>query len=789
MRQATAFRQAGSLEEAERVYRAILAVDELHRGARRGLGLLLLAAGRSREALPLLKEGLDAGPADTEALIGYSIALARTGEGSLARSVLAKARLDGDDSPDLADALDAVEKITAARAAADSEVHNASPSAEPPRAVLVSLIELFKAGRHAELESIASGLAAKYLGSAKVRHLLGASRLSRSLNAEAVDVLRQAVRLAPNDSEINNLLGVALFGLGRHDEARSCFEASLAADGGSYETLVNAAANATAAADAEGGLGLAARALEVRPAGVEAMFNLGNALLALGRSLEAVEAYRRAAALAPNVPDLHLNLGQALMGSGRYDEAAASVRQALALRPGYAPAHLNLGRALHELGDTRGAQHHFRAASDLDPALVEAHSAYLFALSHDPSISPQDAFREHVRIGDLMEAPHRAAWRTHDNDRDPERALRIGFVSGDLREHPVANLIEPIWRAMGTTFNRLCVYANGTWRDAVETRLKALAHEWLHVERMSDDELAERIRSDRIDILFDLSGHTARNRLLVFARKPAPVQITWIGYPGTTGLTAMDYRLVRGPAARREALQALFREKLVQVHARSFELPTESPPVNPLPALKRGWVTFGSFNRPSKLGEGVVALWSRVLRALPESRLLIAGVNEQGVKERLEADFVALGVAAHRLEFRSRAPMREYLVMHHAVDIALDTFPYTGGTTTLFALWMGVPVLTLAGESLQQNQTAMSLGALGLSDWVTRSEDDFVERALRAAADLPALERIRSGLRSTMEDKFQVSAERIGREFDAALRAMWRRWCSGQKPECLDVER
>lgn len=654
---------------------------------------------------------------------------------------------------------------------------------EPPREALVSLVALYNAGRHEDLEAAARPMAAQYPRSAKALHLLGASRLSRGRHTEAAEVLRSALGRAPGDPEINNLLGVALSGCGRHDEARACFEASLSAGGDNYETLVNASANANTAGDVEGGCKLAARALELRPNGVEAMLNLGNALAGAGRSEEAVDVYRRAISLSPRAPDLYLNLGQALMSRNRYGEAAAAFRQALALRPDYAPAHLNLGRALHELGDTVGAQRHFRAASDHDPGMTEAHSAYLFSLSHDPGVSPRDAYAEHIRIGELIERPCRGRWREHENDRDPERDLRIGFVSGDLHEHPLANLIEPIWRAMRAGRNRLYVYANGTWRDAVEARLKGLASEWLHVERMSDDQLAERIRADRIDILVDLSGHTARNRLPVFARKPAPVQVTWLGYPGTTGLSTVDYRLMRGHESGHEAMQALFRERLVHFRARSFEPPPESPAVTPLPALQRGWLTFGSFNRPSKLGAGVIALWSRVLAALPDARLLIAGVNEDSLRDRLQADFTAHGIASSRLDFRPRVAMGEYLALHHEVDIALDTFPYTGGTTTTFALWMGVPVLTLAGASLQQRQSAAILTAFAVADWVTGSEEEFVARVRRAAADLPALGRLRAGLREVMEQRMQGSAEQITDELDATFRTMWRRWCRGQPPE------
>lgn len=666
--------------------------------------------------------------------------------------------------------------------------HEPGRTGQPLATAMATLFGLFRTGRHAEVESLAQRLLESHPESIEVLCLLGASRLSRGLLGEAEQALAKANRLAPGDAQTLGLLGVTLYRLGRHDEARSRFENSLRLQPASYETLVNAAANEVAAGNAEAALSLATRALSLRPNGVEAWLNMGNALMTGGRSEDGADAYRRAIALLPDAADVHLNLGNALFASRRFSEAAASLRQVLTLNPGYAAAHLNLGRTLHELGDTGTAQHHFWKAAQLDPSSSEANSAYLFALLHDPRHSREHVYLEHLRIGDLMEAPYRSAWRGHANDRDPERALRIGYVSGDLHDHPVANLIEPIWRAMRHGRNQIFAYANGARRDAAQARLRALAHEWVQVERMNDDELAERIRADAIDILFDLSGHTARNRLLAFARKPAPIQVSWIGYPGTTGLSAMDYRFVRDLSSQGSAVQPLFREKLVAFRARGFDPAPEAPEVNPLPALQTGRLTFGSFNRPSKLGEAVIALWSRVLLAVPDSRLLVAGVDESVVKERLGATFAAHGVEAHRLEFRPRVPVPQYLAMHHDVDLALDTFPYTGGTTTYHALWMGVPVLTLTGPSLQQNQAASVLGSLGLSDWVTANEEEFVEKARRVAADLPALGQLRSSLRSKAEKHFVAVIDQTAREMDSALRTIWRRWCAGQEPSSFDAQ-
>jgi tetratricopeptide (TPR) repeat protein len=269
----------------------------------------------------------------------------------------------------------------------------------------------------------------RYPQSARLLHLLGASRLARGLNAEALDVLLKANRLAAADAGILRLLGVALFRLGRHDEARLRFEQSLASEPDSYETLVNASANALAAGDVEGGRRLAEQALRVQADGVGAMLNLANALVAARRGTEAVELLRRAIAVEPNSAVLYLNLGNLLTDLGRADEAVVALQEALRRRPDLAPAHLNLGRALHDLGENELAQRHLRAASDLDPRLAQAHSAYLCSLAHDATVSPQRVFEEHLRIGDLLEAPHRGAWQAHGNDRDPERALRLGFVS------------------------------------------------------------------------------------------------------------------------------------------------------------------------------------------------------------------------------------------------------------------------------------------------------------------------------------------------------------------------
>jgi protein O-GlcNAc transferase len=664
---------------------------------------------------------------------------------------------------------------------------SARPPTGVPQAQLQALVQLLQQGRHAEVEALASELGERHAPSAQVLHVLGASRLLRHSHGEALAALSRAAELAPRQAQILGLLGVALFRTGRFDEARRAFDGSLALDPRDYETLVNAAANALAGGDAQGAERLAGQALSVRPGAVAAVFALGNAAAARGQDEQAVALYRQAIAADARSADLHLNLGIVLARMRLRREAAEAFRQALGIDPQHALAHLNLGRVLHDLGEGAEAQRHFRAASDLQPQLAEAHSAYLFSLAHDERISPRQAFEEHLRIGDVIEAPFRDLLRRHDNVPDPERDLQVGFVSGDLLDHPVANLIEPIWRALKGGRCRIHAYSNRFSGDPVAARLRALADHWVQVERMGDEELAARIRADRIDILVDLSGHSARHRLPVFARKPAPLQVSWIGYPGTTGLSAMDYRFTRGLAPS-ASLSAQFREKLVHLAgSRGFEPDAAAPEVNALPALAKGALTFASFNRPSKIGEAVIALWSRVLLAVPGSGLLIAGIGDEDLAARLRDSFAAHGIDARRLRFEARLPLPQYLALHHEVDILLDTFPYAGGTTAYHALWMGVPTLALAGGTLQQNQSAVVLRDMDLADWVVDSADAYVARAVQAAADLPGLQRLRAVLRGRARAHFDGLGKDAGRELEAALRVMWRRWCAGLAPESFSM--
>lgn len=784
MRLATGHHQSGNAAQAEAIYRAILESEPTHFGARYNLALLALQSGRPHEAVPVLREASQLDPDRAAHWLNLAAALAGSGNPAAARDALLQARSRGLDSAELARALAQVERMLRSSNAASSGPEPASP--ESAASELSSLIGLFNQGRFAEVERPATALWQQFPQSAAAAELLGATLLELGKHEQARQVLAQASSAASN-AAIERLYGIALRRLGRNAEAREAFDRSLAAAPDNLSTLLNASANAVTQRDPSAAWHYAERALALQPDDADALRVIADAAAAGGAHEEAVAHYQRAIAIVPDAADLYVNLGASLNALGRRAEAADVLQQALALRPSDVQAHLNLGAAYFRLGDIAAARAHHRAASDLAPDRAEVHTAYLFCLVHDATVTPEESFREHRRLGELIEAPFRSRQRAHDNDRDPQRDLRIGFVSADLRDHAVAYLVEPIWRALRRGRDRVIAYANQDSEDDFSARLRALTDDWVRVEQLDDDALEARIRADRIDILFDLSGHTTGNRLPVFARRPAPVQVNWLGYPGTTGLTSIDYRFLRRPDGPDRALDRLFTEKLVRFGNRSFQPEAQAPAVNPLPALARGELTFASFNRPGKISAAAIDLWSRVLHTLPGSRMRIVGVDEERTRQTLAASFQRNGVALERVEFRGRLPMSDYLAMHHEVDIVLDSLPYTGGTTTHHALWMGVPVLTLAGPTMQQSQGAGILGHLGLSDWAPRTEDEYVDKARQASADLEGLDRLRQELRPKIAAAFRDAEQALEVELQTALRTIWRRWCAGEPPAAFDV--
>lgn len=513
---------------------------------------------------------------------------------------------------------------------------------------------------------------------------------------------------------------------------------------------------------------------------------LGATSRRLGKTAESLAANQRAARLMPHDADVHNNLGNILNALGRLDEAETVLCRALQLRPEFAEALNNRAVVLQQLGRQEEAERLFERALQCQPDYVQAHSNRLFLMSHSHALTPQELLQAHLDFDQQHGKPLRVSWRPHANPRDPHKRLRVGFVSGDLRRHAAAHFIAPIWRGLDRAEIELLVYNSSPDRDAVTDMLRGMADGWTEAANLGDDELAERVRADGVDILVDLSGHTANNRLLVFARKPAPVQVTAIGYPHTTGLAAMDYRIsdhFRMPPG----LEPQYVEHVVRVPCASTFESGEAPEVSGLPALQTGALCFGSFQRGIKITPATLSLWASVLRALPDSRMLIGALQAGAAQRRVHDALVAEGIASSRLEFHGPMPMPDYLALHHRIDLLLDSYPYPGGTTIHHGLWMGVPTLTRVGESVVSWQGAANLLRLGLDEFVAADDAGYERLARRWAADLPALAAVRSGLRQRWQRSPLLRPETVARGMQAAFRGMWQRWCAGLPPAPFEI--
>jgi len=490
--------------------------------------------------------------------------------------------------------------------------------------------------------------------------------------------------------------------------------------------------------------------------------------------------------IEPEFAQAHNNLGLTLLELGSLEEAEASFLMAIKYNLNHAEAYNGLGVVSSRLG--RLNSEYFKKSLAISPEHSEIFSNWLFNASMSASLNVSELLAEHLLYGDQYEAHLRADWQSHKQNNDSQRCLQIGFVSGDFCDHAIASFVEPLLIHLSQVSSlTLHAYYNHIQHDKVSQRLQGYFAYWTPVVGLSDDELADKIRADSIDILIDLSGHTAHNRLVTFARKPAPILVSWMGYPGTTGLQAMDYYLADKYFLPQEPFKNQFTEKLVYLPASAPFMPYEfAPEVNDLPALNKGYITFGSFNRLNKLNPGVVAVWSKLLQAIPTSRLIMAGMPESGY-DSLISWFTGQGVSIERLSFYTRSNMDEYLVLHHQVDICLDTFPYNGGTTTCHAMWMGVPTLTLSGQTPASRVGSTIMLSIGLEEFVANTEKDFVNKGLSVVNDLDGLALLRRELRNRFKLSPAQQPELIAKGVERALRLMWQRWCKDLPPISLDV--
>lgn len=563
---------------------------------------------------------------------------------------------------------------------------------------------------------------------------------------------------------------------------RSVEAAQRSAAAGDPDACVRAGWDCLRRNDLPGAIEHNRRALAMDPRNAEALNNLSVALMLDGRREEALEACRRLVEVRPDSGS-RLNLASACRMLGLLDEAAAQYQIATQLDPASADAHANLGVLLMDMGRHGEAEEALRRALALSPGSAKLHSNLLLSLNYRDDLDPGHVFQEHRAWAQAHAAALEARAAPHANERSPDRKLRIGYVSGDFKRHSVAWFAEPALAAHDRERFAVICYSDVPKADAVTERFRRCAGEWREIFGRSDEEVAAQVRRDAVDILVDLGGHTGKHRLLAFARRPAPVQATWLGYPNTTGLQSMDYRITDADADPPGPADALHTEKLIRLEGGflCYAPPATSPPVGPLPFASSGRVTFGCFNNLAKLSPAAIALWSRLLREVPGSRLVLKarGLASVAAREDVRWQFRPHGVGDAALELREPlASVESHLAAYGEIDIALDVFPYNGTTTTCEALWMGVPVIALAGRTHASRVGTSLLRRVGLADLVAENPDEYVRIARSLAADPTRLGALRSGMRQCLGASSLLDPVRFARQLESALKDAWRRWLS-----------
>ncbi len=567
--------------------------------------------------------------------------------------------------------------------------------------------------------------------------------------SDALSCFDRALAVWPGSADILCNRGVALEDLKRHEAALASYDAALSLDGRHLQALDNRATVLLNLGRIEESLRSSERALELDRNRVVSLQGRGNALAAMSWHGLAALSFARTIALAPDLADALRNLGNARLLQGRIAPAVASLRRAMAIRPDDEEILANL----------------------------------VFALDFDPDIDIGEQQSVRRRWFEVFRRRLPASIPRHGNDPDPERRLRIGYVSADFKHHSASFIFGPvIVRHDRSAFEVVC-YSNVAHADDKTRDFERMADRWREIRTVSDDEVADLVRRDGIDILVDLSGHTAGHRLGVFGRKPAPVQVTGWGTGHGNGMPMIDYLFSDGVSIPKEN-RHLFAETVVDLPcSMTFDAPAYAPAVGPLPALATGVVTFGSFNRVAKISDRVIRIWSEVLAVVPESRLVMKDppFDDANVRSSVGDAFVALGIDRSRLDMRGRTPHAEHLAQLGEIDIALDPFPQNGGISTWEALWMGCPVVAKIGHTIPGRAAAAILTSVGVPDWVAEDDAAYVARTVQWANDLSGLARRRETLRRMVVESDSGNPDRYTRRAERAYRWMWKKWCGNRR--------
>lgn len=611
---------------------------------------------------------------------------------------------------------------------------------------------------------------------------LGNALRAAKQGAGAEEAYRKAVDLNPRSAFARNALAMALYDSKRPEDALPHAREAVRLDDGLVEARITLARCLAALKRWEPAVTQFRLALDRRTDDMSVWTGYAGVLHDSGRLDEATEAYETGLARKGDYLPLLINFANLLKSRGKHDRAEALYRKAIEVAPKFAPTYNNLAVLLKDQGRADTALELFEQCQALDPDFVEGASNLLFSMHYTPAKSPEEIARAHREWARRHADDLTRAAEPHGNDPAPDRPLRIGYVSPDFKSHSVAFFIEPVLEAHDRTRVEVYAYANQRGGDAVTARLRAHADHWREIARLDDAAAAGLIRADGIDLLIDLAGHTARNRMPLFARKPAPVQMTWLGYPNGTGMDAIDYRITDARADPPGLTEGYHAEKLIRLDTGflCYRPPAGAPPVAPPPSAKTGSVTFASFNNLAKIGPVLVARWAEILKAVPEARMIVKAppLIDPGPRAHVLSMFARAGVGEDRLLLVGRLPdIEQHLAFYEQVDIALDSFPYNGTTITCEALWMGVPTIVVAGDAHVSRVGASLCGTVGATELIARDEDDYVAKAIALAKDPDALLGWRKKLREMMTASPLLDPVAFTRTLEAAYREAWQTWC------------
>lgn len=652
----------------------------------------------------------------------------------------------------------------------------------PAQTLVDNLVFFYSQGKTNDCENLARSILANFPHHGFTWKVLGALLFQQERLDEAVSAMRKSVHFLPNDHDALNNLGLSLKNKGLLTESESTLRLALTIKKDFAEAHNNLGVTLMAQGRLADSEECFRQALHLMPEYTEAYCNLGINLKDQGRFAESEENFQHALKLRPSYAEAFNNLGNVLHGTGRLSEAEDFLRKALELKPDFAIAYNNLGNVLHCQGHLEESEHCYHKALYLKPDYSEAYDGLLFVSNYHPDKTDQEIFQLYQGYDERFGRPHCIHPVAHANSRDCNRRLKVAYVSPAFYSHPVAHFLEPLLTHHDNTRFEVYAYAEISREDHITGSYKQHVHHWVPTVGLSDDQLAERIRSDEIDILVDLAGHTGRNRLGVFARKPAPVSLHWLDFGYTTGLSAIDYYLTDLSSAPIGS-ENLFSEQVWRLPRPAFAYrpATGMGHISPLPAAQRGYTTFGTLTRAIRINHRTIRVWSEILRRVEGSRLVIDSGNfkDPAIQQTLKEKFAAQGIESSRLSIGYHSPPWDVL---RDIDIGLDCFPHNSGTTLFESLYMGIPFITLANRPGVGRLGCSVLEGAGHPEWIANSENEYIEKALSLASNLPALASIRASLRQEMQDCPLMDEEGFTRNIEKAYQSMFKQWCHNSIP-------